>query len=70
MKRLPYPTEEAAGPSRREFLLAGGAVVTTLSLGQARARGRTRTSEEGEKIREIMRRYGSELGHARYRGQE
>ena len=70
MKRSNYPVEEATGSSRREFLLAGGAVVTTLSLGRARATGPTQTSEEREKIREIMKRYGSELGHARHCGQE
>ena len=70
MKHLPYPVEKATDPSRREFLLAGGAVVTTLSLGRARATGPEKASEELEKIREIMNRYGSELGHARYFEQE
>jgi hypothetical protein len=66
MKRLRHTVEETTGPSRREFLLTGGAVVTTLSLGRSRATAPEKVSEEREKIREVMNRYGSELGHARY----
>jgi hypothetical protein len=66
MKRLPNTVEGATDPSRREFLLAGGAVVTTLSLGRAGATGPEKASEERARIREIMNRYGSELGQARY----
>jgi hypothetical protein len=70
MKRTPSTVEEAARPSRREFLLAGGAVVTTLTLGRAQASAPINVSEELEKIRTIMKRYGSELGDARYVEQE
>jgi hypothetical protein len=40
-------------------------MVTTLTLGRAPAPRKT-VSEEREKIRAIMKRYGSELGAARY----
>jgi hypothetical protein len=43
--------------------MAGGAVVTTLSLAEARPElSRSELSSSQVKIREIMERYGSELG--------
>lgn len=66
MRRKPSLVEEIARPSRRDFLLVGGTVVTTLTLGRAQASPPGSISEEREKIRAILKRYGSELGDARY----
>lgn len=53
--------------TRREFLMAGGAVVTTLSFAVARPKlSRSELSSSQAKIREIMERYGGELGDARF----
>jgi hypothetical protein len=70
MRRLHFEPQRVAGPSRREFLLAGGAVVSTLSLARVRPTGPKQVSNERDKLREIMQRYGSELGNARYFDQE
>lgn len=66
MKQLLDRIEGTTGLSRREFLLVGGAVVTTFYPSRAGASGPKETPEERKKISEIMERYGSELGRARY----
>jgi hypothetical protein len=54
-------------PSRREFLIVGGTVLTGLSLGDAPIPERPcRQSESRVKIRKIMERYGSEFGNAQF----
>jgi len=63
----PKKKSKARDRSRREFLMVGGAVMTTLSLGEARpTRPRSEQSSSRAKIQEIMERYGSELGKARF----
>jgi len=58
---------KATERSRRAFLMAGSAVITTLSLGETQpTRPRSQESSSRAKIREIMERYGSELGKARF----
>ena len=58
---------KATERSRRAFLMAGGAVITTLSLGDAQpTRPRSQESSSRAKIQEIMERHGSELGRARF----
>jgi hypothetical protein len=66
MKRLLDQIETTTRSSRRRFLLAGAAVVTTLHTGRTGTSCPKETSEERDMIFEIMERYGSELGHARY----
>jgi hypothetical protein len=66
MNRKAKKVKAVLHPSRREFLVAGGTVVTTLTLGRAQATTTPIVSEERERIRAIMKRYGSELGNARY----
>ena len=63
----PKKKSKAPEGSRRAFLMAGGAVITTLSLGEARpTRTRSQQLSSRTKIREIMERYGSEIGKARF----
>ena len=63
----PKKKSKAPERSRRAFLMAGGAVITTLSLGEAQpAQPRSQQSSSRAKIREIMERYGSEIGKARF----
>jgi hypothetical protein len=52
-------------PSRRTFLMTGSLVVASLHSGQAPSRDRDSMQVNEKKIREIMERYGSELGRAR-----
>ena len=66
MNRRTKKLEDAGHPSRREFLLVGGTVVTTLTLGRVQATPPSNVSEERERIRAIITGYGSELGNARY----
>ena len=68
MKASRLKTEsEPRERTRREFLMAGGAAVTTMSLAEALPRlSRSKPSDSEAKIREIMDRYGSELGTARF----
>jgi hypothetical protein len=63
----PKRKSKAHHRTRREFLVAGGAVVTTLSLPEARPKvSRSELSSSQARIQEIMERYGSELGDARF----
>lgn len=63
----PKEKSRGTGRTRREFLLTGGAVMTTLSLGKAQPKGpHSDPSSSRAKIQEIMERYGSELGRARF----
>jgi hypothetical protein len=68
MRRSDGPNEKKTLPSRRAFLLVGGAVVTTFSLPRVQE-AQTVHGRPGEdsarRIREIMKKYGSELGSAR-----
>ncbi len=57
-KRVPIP-------SRRTFLMTGSLVVASLHSGQARSHTHESPRADEKKIREIMERYGSELGQAR-----
>jgi hypothetical protein len=57
-KRIPIP-------SRRTFLMTGSLVVASLHSGQALSKDHDSVQADEKKIREIMERYGSELGRAR-----
>jgi hypothetical protein len=52
--------------SRRTFLLAGGAMVTGVALAKVHPSSTDGQDDPSQrKIREIVNRYGSELGKAR-----
>ena len=57
-KRVPIP-------SRRTFLMTGSLVVASFHSGQALPKTHDSPRAEDKKLREIMERYGSELGRAR-----
>ena len=68
--KLPRPASSALEknePSRRKFLqsaaVAGVAVVTMPISGIAQAGQQKNQSGPGSPIEEILKRYGSELGH-------
>jgi hypothetical protein len=61
----PKKQYNAPNHSRRGFLIAGGAVIAGLSLRNAQlSQPRDEESSSRVKVREIMERYGSELGRA------
>ena len=51
--------------SRRTFLMTGSLVVASLHPEQAFCKTHDSVQADEKKIREIMERYGSELGRAR-----